>query len=120
MLAAMSAAIVVAVLCYRIYPGTLPDEKNPSFLSALFNNGIVMFSARLAAVALAFFVVASVVQRVRSREYLGEGFGVKTGPLAQRDELAERLAQRDLELEQMAHERDDALARIPPTGGGLT
>jgi hypothetical protein len=107
-IAVLAVLTLVGVACYRIYPGTLPREDNPSFLTVLFDNGIVLFFARLAALALAFFVVASVIQRTRAGEFLGEALGVKAGPLAQRRELADSLEQSDSQLEQAIRERDEA------------
>jgi hypothetical protein len=66
-----------ALVGYRIYPGDRTTQKNPGFIDIIFANNLVVFAARLTLflVALvlavtAFFIVRSMIYRMKAGEHL--------------------------------------------------
>jgi hypothetical protein len=66
-------------LGYRAYPAHQPSKKNPNFIDVIFGNNLVVFAARVVlfatAVVLAitaFYVVYSMVQRIRAGHLLSQ------------------------------------------------
>jgi glycosyltransferase involved in cell wall biosynthesis len=103
-------AALAAGLVYRIYPGSLPRQKNPSFLTEIFNNGIVLLAARVFVLAAGCYVVASLIQHARRDEWIGEGAGFKVG--ASREEFEQAMAETDALLQNVTGKWETAEAKL--------
>jgi hypothetical protein len=111
---AAAAVVLVGLLVYRVYPGTLPRDPKPGYLDDVVLNGPVLFVVRLAVIvvfaAVAVFIASSVVVRMRAGEYLSEVGSFKTqarelsSKLEERDEMVWRLFERNERLEERLEE----------------
>ena len=73
----LATAAVVVGAAVGLFPRSVPRKSNPGYLDVLFENGLVVFAARLAVVAAAFavllgaaYVAASMIVRIERGQWL--------------------------------------------------
>lgn len=126
------AGIGIGLLVKGLYPVDLPESRDPDFVDNVFDNRAVLLAARLllvsAAGVLAFggsFIVVSIGQRIRGREWLRRAgpFEISEGKLAQaeadidfwqREALANK--QEVVALRRLLESTDELAARLPDSG----